>query len=300
MTEHASKYDHWAWLYNQTLGPKYSSQKIAAMEKIVLPHIPVNGKILDLCCGTGQLVSTLLKRGYDVVGLDGSSDMLRYAQQNAPDAMFVEGDARNFTLDNDFDCVVCTSASLNHMQQSDDLRGVFASVNRCLKTGGIFVFDVNHPAQMERYWRGRTMEGEITAEHAWSITPDYDPTTRQGSFTVDIYRREKGSRRHPLKRLIEKTVGLKVLWRRRIALLSRYNRFRPDWGHRRVVNSVWGHELETLQKLLRDNGFEAEARSTDGGPINDTHSIYFFCRKTSTVKEKANKPLRNAAEEVSA
>ncbi len=279
MTEHATKYDHWAWLYDQTLGPKYSSQKIGAIEKAVLPHVPPGGNILDLCCGTGQLVAALGERGYNVTGFDGSSDMLRHARQNAPAATFIEGDARDFTLDESFDCVVCTSASLNHMQQADDLRGVFASVNRCLKPGGIFVFDVNHPAQMARYWLGRTMEGEIGADHSWAITPAYDPSTKQGSFTVDIYRRTEHSRVNPVKRLIEKVVGLNLLRRRRLALLSNYHVFRQDWEHRSVVNTVWGHELQSLEALLEDNGFEAQARSTGGGAIDERHSVYFFCRK---------------------
>lgn len=29
ISSEASNYDHWAWLYNHTLGPRYSEQKIA-------------------------------------------------------------------------------------------------------------------------------------------------------------------------------------------------------------------------------------------------------------------------------
>jgi methylase of polypeptide subunit release factors len=39
--------------------------------------------ILDLCCGTGQLVLQFLDRGYDVTGVDLSDDMLSCARRSA-------------------------------------------------------------------------------------------------------------------------------------------------------------------------------------------------------------------------
>lgn len=296
MIEQASNYDDWAWLYNQTLGPKYGNQKIGPIERVVLPHVPPGGAILDLCCGTGQLVAGLTGRGYSVTGFDGSTDMLRFAKQNAPSATFVEGDARHFAFDEAFDAVICTSASLNHMDHSDDLRGVFTSVNRSLKTGGIFVFDVNHPAQMSRYWRGQPAEGEIGRDHAWLITPDYETATARGSFTVDIYRRRADSSNGLLKRLESRLANLKFLRRHRLRLLSRYRTFRPDWEHRSIVNIVRGHDLDTIGHLLRENGFEYALHGTGGGAVDDSNSAYFFCRKIAGVDTPADNASPEAAQ----
>jgi SAM-dependent methyltransferase len=281
MLEQASNYDHWAWLYNQTLGPRYGEHKIGPIERVVLPHVPAGGTILDLCCGTGQLVAQLVDRGYSVTGFDGSADMLRHARENAPSAAFAQGDARDFAFEAPFDAVLCTSASLNHMASLDDLRGVFTSVNRSLKEGGIFVFDVNHPAQMSRYWHGRPTEGEIHPDFAWLITPKYDPSAGRGAFTVDIYRRPDERRRFSLKNLAGRVTRTDRLRSWRLALLSRYKTFRPDWEHRSVVNVVWGHDLEAVTALLRECGFEADLRSTKGGPIDEKNAAYFFCRKSS-------------------
>lgn len=281
MLEQASNYDHWAWLYNQTLGPRYGEHKIGPIERVVLPHVPAGGTILDLCCGTGQLVAQLVDRGYSVTGFDGSADMLRHARENAPSAAFAQGDARDFAFEAPFDAVLCTSASLNHMASLDDLRGVFTSVNRSLKEDGIFVFDVNHPAQMSRYWHGRPTEGEIHPDFAWLITPKYDPSAGRGAFTVDIYRRPDERRRFSLKNLAGRVTRTDRLRSWRLALLSRYKTFRPDWEHRSVVNVVWGHDLEAVTALLRECGFEADLRSTKGGPIDEKNAAYFFCRKSS-------------------
>lgn len=281
MLEQASNYDHWAWLYNQTLGPRYGEHKIGPIERVVLPHVPAGGTILDLCCGTGQLVAQLVDRGYSVTGFDGSADMLRHARENAPSAAFVQGDACDFAFEALFDAVLCTSASLNHMASLDDLRGVFTSVSRSLKEGGIFVFDVNHPAQMSRYWHGRPTEGEIHPDFAWLITPKYDPAAGRGAFTVDIYRRPDGRGRFSLKNLAGRVTRTDRLRNWRLALLSRYKTFRPDWEHRSVVNVVWGHDLEAVTALLRECGFEADLRSTKGGPIDEKNAAYFFCRKSA-------------------
>ncbi len=276
MLEQASKYDHWAWLYNQTLGPRYGAHKIGPIERVVLPHVPAGGAILDLCCGTGQLAAALCERGFRVTGLDGSADMLNHARKNAPTATFTEGDACDFAFETPFDAVLCTSASLNHMQDLDDLSAVFSSVTRALKPGGIFVFDVNHPAQMSRYWHGRPTEGEINADFAWLITPQYTAATGQGSFTVDIYRRPGAQPVSAFDRLAGRLAQHRRL---RLALLARFKRLRPRWEHHSVVNRIWGHDLETVSQALRQSGFSAELRSTQGGPVDDQHAAYFFCRK---------------------
>ncbi|WP_246735764.1 class I SAM-dependent methyltransferase [Agrobacterium sp. a22-2] len=295
MLEQASKYDHWAWLYNQTLGPRYGAHKIGPIERVVLPHVPAGGAILDLCCGTGQLAAALAERGFEVTGLDGSVDMLRHARENASSATFTEGDACDFTFDKPFDAVLCTSASLNHMQGLDDLIAVFSSVSRALKPGGVFVFDINHPAQMSRYWHGRPTEGEINADFAWLITPHYDSAAGRGAFTVDIYRRPDI---HPISVLDRLAGGLtrpRRLRRVRLALLSRFRRLRPHWEHHSVVNRIWGHDLDAVSLALHESGFSAELRSTQGGPIDDRHAAYFFCRKSSIAGVKAEARMLEAS-----
>lgn len=294
MVENAKKYDDWAWLYNRTLGPRYNAHKIGPLERVVLPRLPAGGALLDLCCGTGHLAASLVARGFSVTGLDGSADMLRYAQENAPQAQFVEGDARYFQLETKFDGVICASASLNHMETLDDLRAVFTSVNRALKPGGVFVFDVNHPAQMARYWRGAVTEGELQADHAWTITPRYDAGAARGSFTVDIYRRAgKGA---PLKDMADRLARHRLLSGWRLARLARYGAIRPNWEHHSIVNSVSGHDLAAVTAALSACGFDAQLHSTGGGPVDDSHAAYFFCRKTAEVQQSGEPAQKEAAQ----
>lgn len=280
MRDQHSDYDHWAALYDQTLGPDYCRQKLGLLERAFLPNIPSCGRVLDLCCGTGQLIAPLVARGYAVTGLDASSDMLAYARRNAPAADFVQGDAREFHFEAPFDGVICTSASLNHMSSLDDLRQVFECVNAALKTGGLFVFDVNHPVQLAHHWRGQPAEGAIRDDHAWLITPRYEAASGTGSFTVDIYRQPTGGVQTSGRRAIGRILGYRYLWRLRLQALKRFPVLQPGWEHRSITYPVYGHDLAAIGHILQDAGFENECQTIDGrSDIDDRHSAYFVCRK---------------------
>ena len=108
-----------------------------------------NNCLLDGGCGTGQLAGHFLAKGAQVVGLDRSPHMLKYARQNntsyvvTGQARFVEGDASDFQFDQQFGLVVCTFNTLNHLDSFRGLERCLACVHRALAPGGYFLFDIN-------------------------------------------------------------------------------------------------------------------------------------------------------------
>lgn len=94
-------------------------------------------KALDLCCGSGQATGILVEYFQDVTGLDASPLSLKRAQQNVPQAKYVEAFAEQMPFaDNSFD-LVHTSAALHEMELLQ-LRQIIKEVYRVLKPGGIF------------------------------------------------------------------------------------------------------------------------------------------------------------------
>lgn len=184
-------YDRFAWFYNRYWGDEFSRPVLGIFEQILFPHLPERARILDLCCGTGQLAAGLLAHGYRVTGLDGSSAMLAYARQNAPAADFLRADARSFSLPPVFDAVVSTFDSLNHILALDELTSVFRRVRGALRPDGWFVFDLNMEVEFETSGRESRYD-LIEADHACSVRSRYDDETQLKRYEVKIYHRESG------------------------------------------------------------------------------------------------------------
>lgn len=100
--------------------------------------------ILDLACGTGNISYYLSQKGYEIIGMDKSEDMLSQASSKGIDNLtLVKGDMTSFNLFKKVDCCVCMLDSINHLESIDDVKRCFDCVYNVLNTGGIFIFDVN-------------------------------------------------------------------------------------------------------------------------------------------------------------
>jgi len=94
-------------------------------------------KILDVCTGTGKQAFAFAKRGFDVVGIDLSVEMLKIAEKdNGYDNLrFVMGDAEKLPCrDNHFD-VSCISFGLHEMPWLA-IRKVIIEMTRVTKPQG--------------------------------------------------------------------------------------------------------------------------------------------------------------------
>jgi SAM-dependent methyltransferase len=124
-----------------------------------LPFAAANKRVLDLCCGTGQLALYFLEKGYRVVGIDLSSiccaRQREYACMLSGQAKFIAGDATDFTLDERFDLVVSTFDALNHLEDEQALRRCFQCVFPLSE--GLFIFDLNTRIGLSR-WNNIQME----------------------------------------------------------------------------------------------------------------------------------------------
>src|SRR5437016_9234863 len=96
--------------------------------------------VLDLGCGTGGHAIPLARRGYEVVGVDRSCDMLDQARGKAKDAglavTFREGDARTVDIGRNFEVVVVMFAVIGYQLTNADVRALLATVRRHLHPGG--------------------------------------------------------------------------------------------------------------------------------------------------------------------
>jgi SAM-dependent methyltransferase len=181
-----SDYDPFAWIYNKHWGDSFLYTILPVLENLVLSELPKKARVLDLCCGTGQLARQLNILGYNVTGIDGSPAMLSYARENAPNIKFIQADARTFKLPIKFHAVISAFDSLNHVMTLKELKSVFQSVYEALRDKGVFIFDLNTEAGYLFEWNGDFPI--VEDDHVCLVRNTYDISKRIATFDATIFR----------------------------------------------------------------------------------------------------------------
>lgn len=105
------------------------------------------GLLLDLACGTGSVSVRLAEKGYEVIGVDLSPEMLSEAQNKAyttgQNILFLCQDMTKLDLYGTVDAAVCTLDGLCHLPDEDSLSATLQKVSLFMNPGGVFLFDVN-------------------------------------------------------------------------------------------------------------------------------------------------------------
>lgn len=96
-------------------------------------------RVLDLCCGQGNVAAELAEAGCDVIGADFSSAMIGLAKARVPNAFFHEADAQDLPFgDAEFDAVV-SNFGISHVP---DQTKALEEVRRVLRVGARFAMTV--------------------------------------------------------------------------------------------------------------------------------------------------------------
>ena len=114
---------------------------------------PAEGqRVLDLCCGTGDVAFALAQCGADVIGIDFSQPMLNHAtaRNNESTVTFKRGDALDIKQpDNHFELVTIAYGLRNLASFEDGLR----EMHRVTKPGGkLLVLDFGKPSFAPWRW----------------------------------------------------------------------------------------------------------------------------------------------------
>ena len=150
--------------------------------QLILPHLPSNkdAGVLELGCGYGRHIKTLLDSGYkDVVGIDTSEEQVAYAREKLGLADVYFGDAAEFLEQNrrQYDAVLLIDV-LEHLDNAYAVRLV-RLIHEAMTDGGVFIIHVPNalaPLAPYRHW-------DITHQRAYT-NHNMNQTLLLGGFTL--------------------------------------------------------------------------------------------------------------------
>lgn len=153
-----------------------------------------DGLILDLGCGTGSLTELLAERGYDMIGVDNSEDMLQIAmdkrEKSGKDILYLMQDMREFELYGTVRAVLSICDCMNYILEYEDMVEVFRLVNNYLDPGGIFIFDLNTIYKYETLM-GESTIAEDREECSFIWDNYYDKKSKINEYDLSLFIRQE-------------------------------------------------------------------------------------------------------------
>ncbi len=176
LEKHARVFNIIAPVYNRFFHWQVKNYRSILDEYADLLNIPPGGKVLDIGCGTGALTYCLAERGYQVVGVDFSSSMLKAARKSTrgKSIEFEQGDVTKGLVfpDKSFDLVL--SFYVLHGLSSELRQSIYAEAGR-LSRDQILFYDYNQRRRL------------FTDIIEWAEGGDYFGFVRQGEKEMRRY-----------------------------------------------------------------------------------------------------------------
>ncbi len=196
--------------------------------------------LLDLCCGTGSLSYEMTKRGYELISVDSSEQMLMEAREKcsslSPAPLFLQQDAAELDLYGTVDAAFCSLEALNYLSP-DQLDSLFHRLYLFVRPDGLFLFDIRSPAFLSEMDGGTFVDEDEDVFCLWRA--DYDSDLNALVYGIDLFSREGG------------------LWRRS-----------------REEHVEYAHTVQFLSSLLAKHGF------TDFRVREENRRLYIQCRRS--------------------
>lgn len=187
-----SAYGALAGVYDRLTGDVGYERRADYIEKqFGKSRIPVR-TVLDLACGTGTMTALLTERGYELIAVDGSPDMLAEAREKAEDLkgeppVFLNQDMPALDLYGTVDAAVCCLDSLNYLISPKDVQKTFQRLHLFIAPGGLLVFDVSSPEKL------RSLDGQVFLDETEDVycvwRAEFEKRSGICSYWMDLFTR---------------------------------------------------------------------------------------------------------------
>jgi len=135
-------------------------------------------------CGGGWFTRAFQKQGYQMTGMDVSPQMLDFAQRKALKSgirsEYILGDIATKKPPKRFDFVTAINDCINYIPKNK-LDNAFKNIAGCLKSGGVFLFDISAPRKF-----AEKIANTVSADDREDITYLSFGTVEGDKATLDV------------------------------------------------------------------------------------------------------------------
>lgn len=187
-------YEDFAFVYDRLMDADYTA--FADGYEAIFRRFGMNPHmVLDLGCGTGTLTAMMAKRGYEMIGVEGSPEMLSVAREKAEEAgediLYLCQDMTEFELYGTVDAAYSSLDSINYLLSEEDVIKTFRWVNNYLLDGALFIFDLNSPYKLKEILGNNTFVNEEDGIfYTWEN--EYDEESKKCTFYLNLFCEEPG------------------------------------------------------------------------------------------------------------
>ena len=223
-----------------------------------------DGLVLELGCGTGSMTELLAEKGYDMIGVDNSEDMLEIAMEkrieSGHDILYLLQNMQEFELYGTVRAIVSVCDCVNYVTEKNELQEVFRLVNNYLDPQGIFIFDFNTEYKYREVLGDQTIaEAREDCSFIWDNY--YYEEERINEYDLNLFIREDAE---------SETEG------------DLYRRFRETHFQR-------AYTLEEITRIVEESGLQfvtAYEAFTKEPPSKNSERIYVIAREQGKVPVK--------------
>lgn len=139
-------FDSYSRYYDLLYNDKNYVSEAKFVADLLCRHGVMNGRILELGCGTGKHAEQLARMTFTVSGIDLSASMIATANRSkSPEyrdrITFVQGDVRTARVVGEFNAVISLFHVASYQTTNQDVADMFSTAAAHLKPGGVFLFD---------------------------------------------------------------------------------------------------------------------------------------------------------------
>jgi len=179
----AINFQLYAQYYNLLYKDKNYEKEVDYIVSQIEKYAPFSKTILEFGCGTGGHGLLLQNKGYKILGLERSEEMVEVATRNGLTCKVA--DISNFDLHTQYDTVISLFHVISYLTDNNSLVATFLNAAKHLKSGGIFLFDVWYSPSV--YHLKALPRIKKIQNHELSVTRFADPIIDINNNIIDVH-----------------------------------------------------------------------------------------------------------------